>query len=150
MYYYIFPDDDDEKLPDLVLELKSEPKDPNLQTTPDNPIVIDSDSSDCESPPVKKSHSSLTIPGSQIPAVAQIEPQAEVQVIPESPPVKDVNPDVQNAVQPKQKKKVQFLLKADESTNTSYVSPDVSPDTTPQVPPNTPASSNPDTLLMQR
>ena len=131
------------------MELKSEPKDPNLQTTPDNPIVIDSDSSDCESPPVKTSHSSLTIPESQIPAVGQIEPQAEVQIVPESPPVKDVNPDVQNAVQPEQKKKVQFLLK-DESTTTSDVLPDVSPDTTPKVPPNTPASSNPDTLFMQR
>ena len=46
LYHYIFPDDDDDKLPDLVLEPKSEPKDPNLQTTPDNPIVIDSNSSD--------------------------------------------------------------------------------------------------------
>ena len=57
LYCYIFPDDDDDdKLPDLGLEPKSEPKDPDLQT-PDNPIVIDSDSSDCESPPAKKSHS---------------------------------------------------------------------------------------------
>ena len=68
MYYYISPDDDD-KLPDLVLEPKSEPKEPNLQTTPDNLIVIDSDSSDCESPPAKKASSSLIIPESQIPAV---------------------------------------------------------------------------------
>ena len=68
MYYYLSPDDDD-KLPDLVLEPKSEPKEPNLQTTPDNLIVIDSDSSDCESPPAKKASSSLIIPESQIPAV---------------------------------------------------------------------------------
>ena len=68
MYHYISPDDDG-LLPDLVLEPKSEPKEPNLQTTPDNPFVIDSDSSDCESPPVKKASSSLIIPESQILAV---------------------------------------------------------------------------------
>ena len=71
MYYYISPDDDN-KLSDLVLEPKSEPKEPNLQTTPDNQIVIDSDSSDCESPPAKKANSALIIPESQIPAVPQI------------------------------------------------------------------------------
>ena len=56
MYYYISPDDD-EKLPDLVLEQKSEPKEPIFQTTPDNPIVIDSVSSDCDSPAAKKANS---------------------------------------------------------------------------------------------
>ena len=147
----------------IVLEPKSEPKEPNLQTTPDYLIVIDSDSDDCESPPVKKSHSALTIPESQIPAVCQIEPQAEVKVVPESPPVQAVEPDVQNNVKPDvpvqndvqpdvpvQKKKVKFLLIENESTSSSDVSPDVSLDTTPKVPPNSPASSNPDLLLTQR
>ena len=76
MYYYISPDDDDH-LPDLVLEPKSEPKEPNVQTTPDNPIVIDSDSSDCESVPAKKASSQLIIPKSQIPAV----PHGKVQIV---------------------------------------------------------------------
>ena len=44
---------------------------------------------------------------------------SEVQVVPESPLVKDVNPDAQNAVQPERKEKVQFLLKEDENTATS-------------------------------
>ena len=148
MYYYISSDDDD-KLPDLVLEPKSEPKEPNLQTTPDNLIVIDSDSSDCESPPAKNAISSLIIPESQIPAVLQVEPQTEVHIVPESPPLKAVKPDV-----PVQQKKVKFLLKEDDSTNSTESSPDIlpdiSPDTTPKVPPNSPASSNPDILLMQR
>ena len=139
MYYYISPDDDD-KLPNLVLEPKTEAKEPNLQTTPGNPIVIHSDSSDCESPPAKKASSSLIIPESQILAVPQVEPQAEVQVVPESPPLKAVKSDV-----PVQKKKVKFLLKEDDSTSSTEsspdVSPDISPDTTPKVPPNSPASS---------
>ena len=147
MYYYISPDDDG-KLPDLVLEPKSEPKEPILQTTPDNLIVIDSGSSDCESPPAKKANSSLIIPESQIPAVPQVEPQAEVQVVPESPPLKAVKPDV-----PVQKKKVKFLLEEDDSTSSTESSPDVwpdiSPDTTPKVHPNSPASANPDILLTQ-
>ena len=135
-------------MPDLVLEPKSEPKEPILQTTPDNPIVINSDPSDCESPPAKKANSSLIQPESQIPAVPQVEPQAEVQVVPESPPLKAVKPDV-----PVQKKKVKFLLKGDSTSSTESspdVSPDISPDTTPKVPPNSPASANPDILLMQR
>ena len=60
-----------------ILEPKSEPKEPNVQTTPDNLIVIDSDSSDYESPPAKNK---LIIPKSQIPAV----PHNGVQIV-ESP-----------------------------------------------------------------
>ena len=78
-----------------------------------------------------------------------MELQAEVQVVPESPPLKAVKPDV-----PVQKKKVKFHLKEDESTSSTESSPDVlpdiSPDTTHKVPLNSPASSNPDILLMQR
>ena len=106
MYYYISSDDDDH-LPDLVLEPKSESKEPYVQTTPDNPIVIDSDSSDCESPPAKKASSQLIIPESQIPAV----PHGEVQIV-ESPQQNNVKPDVPVPVQ---KKKVKFLLKEDDS-----------------------------------
>ena len=131
------------------MEPKSEPKEPNLQITPDNLIVIDSDSSDCESLPAKKASSSLIIPESQIPAVPQVEPQAEVQVVPESPQLKAVKPHV-----PVQKKKVKFLLKEHDSTSSTESSPDVLPDispyTTPKVPPNSPASSNPEILLMRR
>ena len=80
---------------------------------------------------------------------SEVEPQAEVQVVPESPPLKAVKPHV-----PVQKKKVKFLLKEDDSTSSTEsspdVSPDISPDTTPKVPPNTRASSNPDILLTQR
>ena len=88
--------------------------------------MIDSDSSDCESPPAKKASSSLIIPESQIPAVPQIEPQAEVQVVQESSPLKAVKPDI-----PVQKKKVKFLLKEDESTSSTESSPDVLPDFSP-------------------
>ena len=75
---------------------KSEPKKPNVQTTPDNPIVIDSDSSDCESPPAKKASSQLIIPESQIPAV----PHSEAQIV-ESPPQNNVKPVVPVPVQKK-------------------------------------------------
>ena len=71
------------------MEPKSEPKEPNVQTTPDNVIMIDSDSSDCESPPAKKASPQLIIPKSQIPAV----PHGEVQIV-ESPPLNNVKSDV--------------------------------------------------------
>ena len=95
MYYYISPDDD-HHLPDLVLEHKSEPKEPNVQTTPDKPIVLDSDSSDCKSSPAKKASSQLIIPKSQIPTV----PHGKVQIV-ESPPQNNVKPDVPVPVQKK-------------------------------------------------
>ena len=101
----------------MVLEPKSEPKEPNVKTTPDNPIVIDSDSSDCESPPAKKASSQ---PESQIPAV----PNGKVQIV-ESPPQNNVKPDVPVPVQ---KKKVKFLLNEDDSKSSKESSPDVSPD----------------------
>ena len=130
------------------MEPKSEPKEPKVQTTPDNPGLIDSDSSDCESPPAKKASFQLIIPKSQIPAV----PHGKVQIV-ESPPQNNVKPDVPVPVQ---KKQVKFLLKEDDSKSSKESSPDVlpdiSPDTTPKVPPNSPApaSSDPDILLMQR
>ena len=99
-------------------------------------------------PPARKANSSLIIPESQIPAVPQVKPQAEVQVASESPPLKAVKPDV-----PVQKKKFKFVLKEDDSTSSTESSPDVSsdisPDTTPKVPPNSPTSANPDILLTQ-
>ena len=63
LYYYVSPDDNDH-LPDLVLAPKTEPKEPCVQTTPHSPIVINSDSSHCESPPAKKASSQLIIPES--------------------------------------------------------------------------------------
>ena len=76
-------------------------------------------------------------------------PGSKVQVVPESPPLEAVKPDV-----PIQKKKVKFLLKEEDSTSSTESSPDVlpdmSPNTTPKIPPNSAASSNPDILLTQR
>ena len=55
IYKIIFADDDDTlsdlKVPDLKVP-KTEPTEPKLQTTPDDPIIIYSDS-DHDLPPVK-------------------------------------------------------------------------------------------------
>ena len=58
IYKIIFTDDDD-TLPDLKVP-KTEPTEPKLQTTPDEPIIIDS-GSDCDLPLVKKPHSQPSV-----------------------------------------------------------------------------------------
>ena len=141
---------------------KTEPTEPKLQTTPDDPIIIDSDS-DSDSPPVKKCHSPA-----KCPVIKESQEEfspiqvSNVQVIPDSQPLQ-VPPQVPLQVPPKvlpqvplqvpPKKKVTFQNKKDDSPAEPMspdVSPDVSPDTTPKVPPNSPVSPQPDVLLVQR
>ena len=153
---------------------KTEPTEPKLQTTPDDPIIIDSDS-DCNLPPVKKPHSPAKSPvikesQEEFPPVQvsdvqvipdsqslQVPPQVPLQVPPEVP--LQVPPQVPPEVPPQvplqvpSKKKVTFQIKKDDSPAEPMspdISPDVSPDTTPKVPPNSPVSSQPDVLLTQR
>ena len=127
---------------------KTKPTEPKLQTTPDDPIIIDSD---CDSPPVKKPHSLAKCPvikesQEEFPPI-QV---SDVQVIPNSQPLQ-VPPQVppQVPLQVPAKKKVTFQIKKDDSP-AEPMSSDVSPDTTPKVPPNSPVSSQPDVLLTQR
>ena len=145
---------------------KTEPTEPKLQTTPDDPIIIDSDS-DCNSPPVKKPHSQAKCPvikesQEEFPRIQvsdvqvipnsqplQVPPQVPLQVPPEEP--LQVSPQVPPQVPPK--KKVTFQIKKDDSPAEPMSpddSPDVSPDTTPKVLPNSPVSSQPNVLLTQR
>ena len=161
--------DDDDTLPDLKVP-KTEPTEPKLQTTPDDPIIIDSDS-DCNLPPVKKPHSPAKCPvikesQEEFPPIQvsdvqvipnsqplQVPPQVPIQVPPEVPlqVPPQVPPQVPAQVPPE--KKVTFQIKIDDSAAERMspdVSPDVSPDTTPKVPPNLPVSSQPDVLLRQR
>ena len=145
---------------------KTEPTEQKLQTTPDDPIIIYSDS-DCNLPPAKKPHSPAkcavikesqeefppiqvsdvqVIPDSQ---PLQVPPQVPLQVPPEVP--LQVPPQVPLQVPPK--KKVTFQIKKDDSPAEPIspdVSPGVSPDITPKLPPNSPMSSQPDVLLTQR
>ena len=91
---------------------KTEPTEPKLQTTPDDPIIIDSDSV-CDSPPVKKPHSPAKCPvikksQEEFPPV-QV---SDVQVIPDSQPLQ-VPPQV--PLQVPAKKKVTFQIKKDDS-----------------------------------
>ena len=103
---------------------KTEPTEPKLQTTPDDPIIIDSDS-DCDSPPVKKPHSPAKCPvikesQEEFPPI-QV---SDVQVIPDSQPLQ-VPPQVPPQV-PLQvpAKKVTFQIKKDDSP-VEPMSPDV-------------------------
>ena len=85
IYNIIFADDDD-ILSDLKVP-RTEPTESKLQTTPDDPIIIDSDS-DCDSPPVKKPHSPakcLVIKESQ----KEFPPTqvSDIQIIPNSQPL---------------------------------------------------------------
>ena len=116
---------------------KTEPTEPKLQTTPDDPIITDSDS-----PSVKKPHSP-----DKCPVIKESQEEfppiqvSHVQVIPHSKPLQ-VPPQVPP-------KKVTFQTEKDDSP-AEPMSPDVSPDTTSKVPPNSPVSSQPDVLLTQR
>ena len=99
---------------------KTEPTEPKLQTTPDDPIIIDSDS-DCDLLPVKKPHSPAKCPvikdsQEEFPPI-QV---SDVQVIPNSQPLQvppqvplqvppQVPPQVPLQVPPK--KKVTFQIK---------------------------------------
>ena len=145
---------------------KTEPTEPKLQTTPDDPIIIDS-GSDCGLPLVKKSHSLAKCPvikesQEEFPAIQvsdvqvipdsqplQVPPQVPLQVPPQGPlqVPPQVPPQVPLQVPPK--KKVTFQNKKDDSP-AEPMSPDVSPDKTPKVPPNSPVSSQSDVLLTQR
>ena len=148
---------------------KTEPTEPKLQSTLDDPIIIDSDS-DCDLPPVKKPHSPAkcpvikesqeeflpiqvsdvqVIPNSQ---PLQVPPQVPLQVPPEVPlqvppqvphevPLQ-VPPEVppQVPLQVLPKKKVTFPIKKDDSP-AEPMSPDVSPDVSPDTTPKVPPNS---------
>ena len=119
---------------------KTEPTEPKLQTTPDDPIIIDSD---CNLPPVKRPNSPA-----KCPVIKESQKEfspiqvSDVHIIPYTQPLQEppqVPPQV--PLQVPAKKKVTFKIKKDDSPAEPM---------SPKVPSNSPVSSQPDVLLTQR